>query len=894
MPSDSYTLIISNIGVSTPSAGSVTNASVASDAAIAFSKLAALTSGNIIVGNGSNVPTSVALSGNVTLSNTGVATIANDAVTNAKIADNAVTNSKLANDAVTSNEIANDAVTNAKFANMATATIKGRITAGTGDPEDLTAVQTRTILGLDNVTNTSDANKPVSTAQQTAFDLKANLASPTFTGTVNGITKSMVGLANVDNTSDANKPVSTAQQTALNLKANIASPTFTGTASGTFSGPLTGNVTGNVSGSAVSFTGSLAGDVTGAQGATVIAPDSVTFAKMQDMSGYAILGKPTSGSGNVAEITCSSFMLEASTGLLRQSSATSARSTLGLVDAATGNALLSGGVGVAPAYGKVGLATHVSGTLPATSGGTGQTSYAIGDIPYASSSTALSKLSDVATGNALLSGGIGVAPAYGKVGLTTHVSGTLPVTSGGTGQTSYTIGDIPFANTSTTLSKLLDVATGNVLLSGGVGAAPTYGKVGLTTHVSGVLPIANGGAGDAILGNVLLSSGVSLPSTYGKVGLTTHVSGTLPAVNGGTGQTSYTIGDIPYASGATALSKLADVATGNALLSGGVGVAPAYGKVGLTTHVSGILPAENGGTGAAATGNVLLSGGVGVAPAYGKVGLTTHVSEILPVDNGGTGLDYAEGYLVGDGTSTLTTSLTIPVADISGTLTVTQGGTGQSSYTIGDIPFASSSSVLSKLADIATGNVLLSGGVGVAPAYGKVGLATHVSGTLPVANGGTGVTTSTGSGANALATSPILVTPVIGAATATSLAATGAITSSGTAGMGYATGAGGTVTQSTDKTTTVILNKTCGQITMNAASLAHDTVVSFTLTNSTIAAGDVLILNHVSGGTIGSYSLNAQCAAGSATINVRNIRVANVTLSEAIVIAFVVIKAVTA
>jgi hypothetical protein len=139
-----------------------------------------------------------------------------------------------------------------------------------------------------------------------------------------------------------------------------------------------------------------------------------------------------------------------------------------------------------------------------------------------------------------------------------------------------------------------------------------------------------------------------------------------------------------------------------------------------------------------------------------------------------------------------------------------------------------------------------------------------------------------------------LVTPVIGAATGTSLAATGAITSSGTAGIGYATGAGGTVTQLTDKATAVTLNKTCGQITMSNASLAHDTVVSFTLTNSTIAAGDVLILNHINGGTVGAYTLNAQCAAGSATINVRNARVSNVTLSEAIVIAFVVIKAVTA
>lgn len=87
-------------------------------------------------------------------------------------------------------------------------------------------------VGLSNVDNTSDANKPVSTAQQTALNLKANLASPTFTGTVAGITKSMVGLGNVDNTADTAKPVSTAQQTALDLKANLASPTFTGTVGG--------------------------------------------------------------------------------------------------------------------------------------------------------------------------------------------------------------------------------------------------------------------------------------------------------------------------------------------------------------------------------------------------------------------------------------------------------------------------------------------------------------------------------------------------------------------------------------------------------------------------------------------------------------------------------------
>jgi len=109
---------------------------------------------------------------------------------------------------------------------------------------------------------------------------------------------------------------------------------------------------------------------------------------------------------------------------------------------------------------------------------------------------------------------------------------------------------------------------------------------------------------------------------------------------------------------------------------------------------------------------------------------------------------------------------------------------------------------------------------------------------------------------------------------------------------GYITGEGGTVTQATSKATGVTLNKKCGRITMDSASLAAATTVSFTLTNSTIAATDLLVLNHVSGGTAGAYLLNAQAAAGSASINVRNVTAG--ALGEAIVIGFAVIKAVTA
>lgn len=128
--------------------------------------------------------------------------------------------------------IVNNAVTNAKMATMPTKTYKGNTTGGTAAPTDVTVATMKTDLALNNVTNTSDANKPVSTAQQTALNLKANIASPTFTGTVGGITKAMVGLTNVDNTSDSTKNSATSTLTnkritkRVTTEASSATPTI--------------------------------------------------------------------------------------------------------------------------------------------------------------------------------------------------------------------------------------------------------------------------------------------------------------------------------------------------------------------------------------------------------------------------------------------------------------------------------------------------------------------------------------------------------------------------------------------------------------------------------------------------------------------------------------------
>ena len=106
--------------------------------------------------------------------------------------------------------------------------------------------------------------------------------------------------------------------------------------------------------------------------------------------------------------------------------------------------------------------------------------------------------------------------------------------------------------------------------------------------------------------------------------------------------------------------------------------------------------------------------------------------------------------------------------------------------------------------------------------------------------------------------------------------------------IGYAPAAQGTVTQATDKSTGVTLNKSAGRITMNGASLASNTAVSFTLTNSLISANDAIIVNVSGGGTAGAYTTYvSSMTTGSAVITLRNMT--GGSLSEAVIINFATI-----
>jgi len=178
-----------------------------------------------------------------------------------------------------------------------------------------------------------------------------------------------------------------------------------------------------------------------------------------------------------------------------------------------------------------------------------------------------------------------------------NVGSAISVTSGGTGLTA-----IP-ANG----QLLIGNGTGYTLNTLGFGAGISI------TNGSGTISIANTGV-------LSFSSGTTgLTPSAATTGAVT-LAGTLIAVNGGTGFSSYAVGDLLYANTTTTLAKLPDVVTGNALISGGVGVAPSWGKIGLTTHVSGILPVANGGTGVAtATANTVFAGptsGADAPPAF--------------------------------------------------------------------------------------------------------------------------------------------------------------------------------------------------------------------------------------------------------------------------------------
>ncbi len=183
-------------------------------------------------------------------------------------------------------------------------------------------------------------------------------------------------------------------------------------------------------------------------------------------------------------------------------------------------------------------------------------------------------------------------------------AGITPVINGGTGTNATPAAGQLLIGTGTAYDVNNLTPSNGIGITNGVGTI-TIANTGVLSNIAGAGISVSGATGNVTVSNtgVLNFSGgtTGLTPAAATTGAIT-LAGTLIAANGGTGFASYAVGDLLYANTTTTLAKLADVATGNALISGGVTTAPSWGKIGLTTHVSGILPIANGGTGTSSAG----------------------------------------------------------------------------------------------------------------------------------------------------------------------------------------------------------------------------------------------------------------------------------------------------
>ena len=582
----------------------------------------------------------------------------------------------------------------------------------------------------------------------------------------------------------------------------------------------------------------------------------------------------------------------------------------------TGYPLLSAGASSNPAFGQLSLTAGVTGTLPVANGGTGTaTAFTLGSVVFAGASGVYTQNNaNFFWDDANKYLGIGTLAPKSALTVLSTAGGTVPSGALPTGTDLYVVG-ADSGQTRITQDSFADYVAFTGRRSNGTAASPTatqsgevisqftgrgYGATQWAAASTGLLQIqAEGnftnasnptsvsilttpsasvtaveafrfgpagqlGIGGATYGSanyVFTSGGASAAPTWSQVSLSAGVTGTLPATNGGTGQSSYAVGDLLYADTTTSLAKLADIATGNVLLSGGVSTAPAWGKVSLTTAISGILPLANGGTNAnltasnggiawsnatqlqilsgTATAQQMLQSGATGAPAWSTATwpATTTANQLLYSSSNSVVQEITtanSSVLVTNGSGapswsttlpahTVTTSLTVPLIiggsgttgtiltlqTTSGTGTTdaiaftggTNGGTtfatlaaaglritsaGSSAFAVGrqggstEPAFSVDASTASQTAGLKVTGAALNGTVAVsvtdtsgntnltidALGTGTIGIGTVSTGVVTITSGGTA---PQGTGAYVRATSPTLTTPALGLATATNI-----------------------------------------------------------------------------------------------------------------------------
>ena len=268
-------------------------------------------------------------------------------------------------------------------------------------------------------------------------------------------------------------------------------------------------------------------------------------------------------------------------------------------------------------------ASSITGTLDETDGGTGLTSYTGGDVIYASGSNTLAKLAKGSAGQVLKMNSGATAPEWGSDASQTYtagdgldlntaefsvdlksngglviestevavdlgassITGTLAVDDGGTGQTTYTNGQLLIGNTTgNTLAKATLTAGSNVSITNGTGSITIAATDTNTTYTAGDgLDLSS----TEFSADLKADGGLVIESTEMAVDLgASSITGTLDETDGGTGLTSYAAGDILYASGSNTLAKLTKGSAGEALKMNSGGTAPEWGSVGSASSLS--------------------------------------------------------------------------------------------------------------------------------------------------------------------------------------------------------------------------------------------------------------------------------------------------------------------
>ncbi len=418
--------------------------------------------------------------------------------------------------------------------------------------------------------------------------------------------------------------------------------------------------------------------------------------------------------------------------------------------------------------------TGLTTALGAAYGGTGQLGgYTIGDTLYASGATTLSKLASGAAGTVLTSGGVGVAPAWSATFGGNAASATTATTAttatniaGGLG------GSVPYQTAAGATSLLANGTAGQVLTSAGTTLAPTWAaQTVASSNITGTIGVTHGGTGIAIaaLGDLTYGSGVNTLATLaGNTSATTKYltqagtgavsaapmwatisAGDLPTVTTATNLAGGLGGQVHYQSAAGTTAMLANGTAGQVLQSNGTTLAPSWtsnitGSAASATTATKIAGGLGGSvpyqTAAGTTsllangtaGQVLTSAGTTLAPTWATPSTAAATATTATNLAGGLGgsVPYQTGAgattLLANGTAgqvlqsngtTLAPSWTTNIGGSAGSATTATTATNIAGGALGSIAVQTGAGATGFLADVATGSVLTSGGVGVAPAY---------------------------------------------------------------------------------------------------------------------------------------------------------------------------------